>query len=749
MALDLTPRAQLAVGAAVKQPNLVLEIAGVGTLYGYLIIKKDALIGDPGLEIGDPTIDDAAFYIGGLEEIPGQENAITMDGTTNSIRQMLQIDIGQGTSISTMSVALIDTGSITKLITPGMVITDLLYTRCKVYMGFSDVAWPEDYVVIFRGVVTDITADAGKIVLTLAHPDDRKQGSLYAKCQPTLEGDITAIQTTLTVDSIDNMLFPITGPDGSIDPSFEAGVIIDNEVIKYTGITGNVLTGLVRGDLFTTAAIHTDQTQMSTFYRLKGNCVDLALKLMASTGDQSNYLDGVPCSSFVDIDGTHIANAVYFQFIDMIATNNIEIGDFVTITGAINGANNVTLQPILDIIDTLTGQYMLIGGTAAFVLEDASTAVIGFRSQFDTLPDGLALINDEIDIDEHLRLQRLFLSEFDYDFYLKDTIDDTRTFLEMEIYLPVAAFSLPRKSRCSLGYHIGPLPNQDIKTFDQTNIKNNSQTKLVRTTNRQFYNEIVYSYDEDIFTTDFLSGTITISELSKAQIKGYDKPLMITSKGLRSLNGANSIAESQSNRRLTWYQYAAEVLSFGVLFSDGFNSEIGDIVWVDGTTLKMPDIKTGLKGMAGRYFFVMNKTLNFKTGDIQLDCIDTHYVNTGRYGLISPSSLVTSGLSPTEFIIGESFSAEYGTAERKKWTNINGATVRVRSADFTTTAETVLQDVSTNTIRVSPALPFTPATGMIMELVKYDDQVLGQANLVYVAMADAVFPDGKKQFVML
>ncbi len=832
MSLALTERAKLAVNAAQKEPNIVLEIEGVDDLYGAIIIKKVARIGDTSLIIGDPATDIGAFFIGGLAEIDGQVNGVTMDGTTNSIRQTLDIDLGKGGSISTMSVALMDgDGSITRLITPGEMIPDILQARCKVYLGFKDVAWPEDYVVIFRGVVTDVTSDAGKVVLQLNHPDDKKQGSIFKNVKPKNSQALTSTQTFIQLDTIVDLLQRVAGPDGNYDDdTFASCLLIENELINYLNIieassftatmtinspcvvthashglqndqaiyftttgalptglsvnttyyilnksdntfqlaltaggaainttgsqsgvhTVNVLAGVgncTRGYLSTVATTH-DAGDASSFYRLMGNCIDLALKLMSSTGDGSFYLEELQATNFENVDGVAIPNSIYFQFTNLVTYHNVQIGDFVTVSGASNGANNCTLKEILDVIETDSGAYILVDDVT-FVSELATDAVVSFRSKYDTLPDGLALINDEIDIDEHVRLQQLFLGDFSYDFYLKDVIDDTRAFIENEIYSPVAAFSLPRKSRCSLGYHIGPIPGQDIKTFDITNIKEPSKMKLKRSTNRQFYNEIVYEWDESSLTTDFLSGLITISETSKAQIRGYNKTLKINSKGLRTTGSANEIAASQSLRRLKRYQFAAEVLTFSTLFADGFNVEIGDIIIVDGTDLKLPDIKTATKGMAARYFFVQNKTLNFKTGDVSLEVIDTNFSGTGRYGLISPSSLVVSGASSTQFTIGESFSGKFGAAEHKKWTNLRLADVRVRSADFSLTANTKIIDITTNDVTVSPALPWTPSDGMIMELVPYSDQTLDRVKQVYVHMRDSDFADGQHQYVML
>src|SRR5690606_19246989 len=114
-------------------------------------------------------------YIGGFNLVGDQDNLISFDGTSTSIKQTINTDKGEGTSISSLSIALIDDGFMTRLITPGEILDDLLQRRAKVYLGLKDTAWPDDYVVIFRGVVTDINPDAGKVILQLSHPDDKKR----------------------------------------------------------------------------------------------------------------------------------------------------------------------------------------------------------------------------------------------------------------------------------------------------------------------------------------------------------------------------------------------------------------------------------------------------------------------------------------------------------------------------------------------------------------------------------------------
>ena len=63
----------------------------------------------------------------------------------------------------------------------------------------------------------------------------------------TLDGDMTAIQTTIDVNTSDGTKFPSTGY-----------LIIGSEIVYYSGITDDEITGVTRGHLGTTAATHTD-----------------------------------------------------------------------------------------------------------------------------------------------------------------------------------------------------------------------------------------------------------------------------------------------------------------------------------------------------------------------------------------------------------------------------------------------------------------------------------------------------------
>jgi hypothetical protein len=741
MALVLSSKAELALKQSVKTPNIALEIDGLSTIIGARLLRETVRIGEPDLEIGDPELSDLAFYIGEDYAFSDQESIINFSGTSTSIKQTLNTDKGEGSSVSSLNVALLDDGFATRLITPGELLTDILARKVRVYMAPDESAtWPNDYVLIFRGIISDVDARPGSISLALTSPESKKRSTLFKPVETKLNGAINSSVTTLTLDSTTNVFQKILGPAGTYDSSFSSYVRIDDEIIRFDAVSGVTLTGCTRGQLGTTAASHSDNANVTTFYRLTGNPMDLALKLMLS-GFQGAYLSGVSATSFESVDGDPIANSIWFQGINVAEKYGLSIGDYVTTTGATNGANNTSLKTISDIQVDDDGSYIVLNGVT-FVTEATTSAVCSFRSKYDTIPDGMKMGGDEVDVEEHTSLFGLFFSGYELDFYLKEEING-REFLEKEIYLPIACYSVPRKARASVGYHIGPLPGETTVTLDETNVKNPDTIRLRRSISRNFYNEVIYKYEESATEDRLKSGYIAIAADSKTQIPAGNKTLIIEARGFRDILSGDNLAAQASSRRLKRYKFGAEVVSLSTLFETGFAVEIGDIVIYDGSSNQLPDIKTGLKGMAPRLFEVQNKTLDLKNGDIQIELVDTNFSVDTRYGLISPASSIESGTSTTRFKIP--------SADVPKWSRFTSTAVVVRNLSGSTIGNSIVQNISADgTVVVSPALSFTPTIGMLMELSTYiTSGTTDEIKIRYAFMRDTAFPDGSSQYVML
>jgi hypothetical protein len=750
MAFQLTPKAQIVADGIAKQPNLVLKIDGIDDIFGSALILKLIRVGEAGLFV------DGTWLVGGSRPVNDQLTAVSFDNSTTSIRQQLEIDKGRGSSITSLEIGLIDFNeAISQLVSPGVVVEDVLGRKASVFLGIDaeKVNYPDDYIRIFRGIIDDIQAGAGLIRINIAHPEQKKKAAIYQQIQTQLVGPINNTQTTIDVVSTLGMLKPVTGPDSTIDPAFKAYVRIGNEFIEYTGISGNQLTGCVRAQLGQPAANHAAEAEVTTLYRFQGRAMLLALKMMMSQGGP--FVDEVPTLSFVELPGGQfVGNAIVFNNFDLAEEFGLVLGDFISVTGAANPANNFTLRKILSIEQTETGQSYLIVDGPPLVVELESPALVSFRSQFDTLPEGLRLGSDEVDVDEHLRLDRLFLSNFAYDIYQKETIENGREWLEQEIYNPAGSYTLNRKAKASAGLFVGPIPTSATKVISDTNVTNPDKLRIRRTINRNFANTIVYRYEESALEERFLRGVIYQSATSLARIPIGVRSLVINSKGLRDSLLAQSITALAADRRLKRFRFGAEMVSgINVTFGSGFNIEIGDILVLDGENLQLVNTEDGTREKPSKLFEVVNISKNFKNGQITMDLLDTSFDGAARYGLIGPSSEIVLGSSETNFQIKAAYSkAQFGDNEFRKWTRYPNAAVRVRSPDFTArNNQSTIQQIVGNTITVATPLGFTPQPGDVMELAEYGlPQTQDTIKLIYGFMTDQpAFSDGKSPYQML
>lgn len=742
MAFDITNAADAASSKTNVEPILVLEVDGVSTVYGARIIGEKAKIGATGLEIGN-------FKIGGLVAVVDQSALISLDDSTTRITQTINPDTGASTSISSMRVSLIDKDlEISELITPDDTVSptfDMLGRKCKLWLGFSGTAWKQDFIIIFRGFIDEIDSGPGNITFNLAHPDTKKRSEAFQRADTELDGAITSGATTMTVDSTTNFLFPFsTTPTAVIDSAtIKHYVRIDDEIIRYETGTATTFATLTRGELGTTAAAHDDDSSIESFTRLEGNAMTLALKLMLS-GKNGPFLEDQPMKNFGFVSGVGaVTNSISFQGIDINRDFGLVTGDFITTTGASNGANNVTLKAIIEIVLVGSNSYMVIDGVS-FVTETDTAGVIDFRSQYDTLGEGLEMDADHVDVLEHERLLRLFLSSFSYDFFIKDTIQG-KQFIEEQIYNPTGGFGLPRKSRSSVGMHVGPLPGTNIKTLDGSNITNPSQLRLKRSTGINFQNTVTYRFDELALEDKFVRITPTVNATSLARIPVGPKALNITARGMRTSLQANTLIPTAANRRLRKYKFGAEFINnVKAHFGTGFNLETGDIVLFDMSVLKITDIQNGgTRSGESRLFQIDNKSIDFKTGDVALKIVDTNFDKDARLATISPASELNAGISATQFLIQESFSSIFGANEFKKWEQLIGASIRVRNSTYSIDGNAILESISGNTITLATSLGFTPAAGQIMELDIYDNQP-EFVKLLYVFLSDGTnnFADG-------
>lgn len=743
----LTKNARLSAQEVRKKPSLVVEFEGIEQKFGSATILRVIRIGDDDLFIGND------WKIGGSVEVEGQESALTFDAdfgsTTTKIDYKLNPDRGIGSSVSSLELAFVDDKADTILTI--FTENEMLSRKCRIWLSpnADNTTFPEDYIIIFRGIVDGINASPGGVVLNVSHPDQKKRQTIFTSVETELDGAIDGSTTSVILADASDLLTPVLGPNGINDTSLKFYIRVDDEIIRYTGTSGNTLTGVVRGELGTDPVAHDDEASVTSFYTLEGQATDLALKLMLS-GWNDYYYQGLPLTSVEEINPSEIVeNAVFFEGQDLSTIYGITAGDYITVSGCSNGANNVTLKLIDDVVKIEDGTYLVVDDVS-FVTENTppSGAVVAFRSKYDTLGEGLRMSPDEVDVFEHERLRSYFLSSFEYLFYLTETIDSGKDFIEKQIYSPIACYSIPRMARASVGYHIGPLPTAAIPLLNDRNVRQPGNITKRRSTGKNFYNTIIYKFDKALLDDKYLQGALFTNAESREQIPIGTKALTIEADGLRNA----AFASTNATRRLNRYAFGAEYFtSVKVFFSQGFNIEVGDLVLFDGTNLKIASFVTGLREGDVKLYEVISKSFNIVTGDISLELVDTNYSTAFRYALISQASFIKTGLSASSFIIQSSFESVFDQNEYEKWNRFvaGGLTVKVRNDDFSVVDEAGVDRFEGNTVFLTENLSFTPSAGMIMEMGDYPPSE--QIKLIYGFIAENAsgFSNGDEPYRML
>lgn len=726
MAQELSIKAELLSQKNNIDPQVILEIDGIDLIFGAIKVTKLWQIGDAGVTIGQ-----SGLLIGGSVEHPKQRDFINIDeGTTRNISQQIRIDQGGTTSISKMNINLVDkSGELTDIFQPDDTFLDILSPDATVYLNFEGGNHPQDSIVIFNGTIEETSFGAGNVTLSIAHPESLKRSELFQLVTTNLDGAINDSVTTISLDST----------TGIIEPSdiLESYVLINDELVQFTGISGNDLTGCTRGALSTTNVAHANNDEVTTFYRINGSVIPTALKLMLSGGDTYYIEDKAITDINFILDGSEVENSLYFGGEQVQQKINFTVGDLVTITGASEGANNVTDKEIISVFEINNGSYIVLEDGTGLVQELTTSAVVKVKSKYNTLNEGVGLKPHQVDIEEHEELNTLFGTSFPgFDFYVKDTIN-AKELLDQHLLFPNALFNLPRKGRVSLSMTLPPIASRGSKRITSENVTNPEKLKIMRSTNQLFYNAIVYRYDEIELDEKFRAGLIVQSTDSTNRIKVGNKPLTIDAKGIRKTAENDILLGLNANRLIKRYRYAAEKISVGVKYSTGFNVDIGDTVIFGDENLQISDISRGDRRFAPRVMEVTNKKLNIISGQVELELTTTNIGTDGRFGIFSPSSIVGSGSTVSQIVVTKSYNTGEFEKEKDKWQDYIGEKILVHDEDWTYSEEVTLVGfdlVNPNKMNVSPNLSSPPSASNIVDIAKYPSSTDKKVNELYKAV---------------
>lgn len=743
MSSPYTPPANFTLwnNQASKNMNIVVDIDGLALLSSTQVMRH--------LEYGDPaSYGDAGLEYGGLNTVPigtqigerQQKNILSLDGGSFTISQMLEPEQGRG-SISTISMTFIDKDSyMTQAVSQGIIVPEILGRQVRIWIGYAPTSWPQDYYVVWRGRVGQVNAEVGKVTLQFVDPNIIRRQQVFYCGVNSLSADIDNMVTTIPVNSNANFFEKITGPGGSYDTTVRTFIKIDDEFMEYqqagsegSGYGANQFVNVVRGVSPVTnmatpsvAASHTSGTEVDGYIMFTGNALDLALKIMLS-GWGGPYKTGQAIHSLglTDDYPVIVSNAIVLPSdVDAVRDLGVSIGDYVTVAGDSHSANNGTFV-VNGFDDTSRQSNGMILVNTTFINSDPSAATISIRSQYDVYPTGAGCVLPgwEVDIWTFQYYRNTFLANANNQMqFLLSGPETGKTFIESELLLPLGAYSLTRQGKISMGLTKPPIADSRSQTLSAANVIEPTSIVVSRgLNNRKFFNEIDWSFDCDE-TNTATSQRHSIDEGSIA-LFGIVSALPISSRGARTNLGFLNVVSGRETWLFNRYKNAAVLVDLKTNLQVGNQIEVGDIVVLnDSGGLQLPNFTTGIRNFGIQLMEVINRSLDLKTGIVQLKIEGGVGNVTDRYATVAPSSILASGNTSSRVIITDSFGAIFPANEQKKWTPYFGLKVRIHSPDFLVDGTTVMtgMDAANNyAILLAPALAFTPQPGYIMDLAQY------------------------------
>lgn len=757
----------------------VLKIEGLPFVFGSGLVQQRVKYGDPGLVYGAtygglPIVYGGLIPYGGLSggaEDPNKQKPylnLNKGGMTHS--QKVEPWEGKA-SVSTIDFTLTDINEeVLQVVSPGVVLDDILLKRVEFFVGFETIGFPDDFIRLYRGIVSGIDYEPGLITIRTSDPNMLRRQKLFEKAKTTLTAGIDASTTTIPVVSTDGFYSKINAP-GSLVPELyhQTAIKIDDEIMLLTVNPSGTNFTVSRGAYGTTATSHSIDTEVTAAFGFSDNALKLALKVMLSGWGGAPSVTDVPVARFVqtgDPDNPTVTYSMTFT-VDVRDEYGLNVGDYITVSGATNGNNNFTERPIVSFFDVagLKNRGVVLDDDPYFgpalVSEAPTSAVAAFRSQFDVYPEecGLKMRMIDVDVERHLQIANEFLTDdvSTLSFVIDEEEDSGKEFIEKQLYVPIGAFSLTRAGRCSVVVTAPPLPLYSLLELNSDVVIDADKARLSRAVNnRKFYNQIDISYNYVQGEFETFEKYIDSDSLERIPFK---EVLEIESRGMRTGLNASALIDRTVRRLFERYAFAAQTISFKVNWQLGAIVEAGDILLIqDNGELKFPDLNAGTRGLQPQLWEVLEKSTDLKTGVTTLTIINGVGANvTDRFGVIAPSSEIESGISTTQFRLKEdSFGAYYPGQEYRKWQNYLGLKVRVFAPDFSYEAETTLigfDDSDQFLVNVDPPLSFTPAANDILELAQYstssdqNDQAAAKVIHAYLSpVVDVVSGASSTQF---
>jgi hypothetical protein len=722
-----------------KQMAVVVEIDGVPELMTLGEIYTRVRYGDNGIYYG---IDGLNY--GGLRRIEGARPYLTLEGSL-SISQRLEPEQGRA-SISTFSLVFVDKDNyLTNLVSPGIVVDEIMGSKeVKIYIGYVETSWPDDYFVVFRGRITSINVNGPKLTLGLSDANQKRRRQLFNIAPTKLSLAINNSQTNIPVISATDFYQRILGPDGNYSSIVKTWIKIDDEWIQYDVKGTNYITALARSSTPTpigytanTVDVHALDADVNGAIEIgPENGIIIALKIMLS-GWNGPWITGLQPEALgdtLDVNNTS-TNVIKVPFNkDSKVQWGIVTGDYIYITGSAFNDGTYTVTGFDE--DSSGRLNRIIYLNQNLIPEFPTAGTFSIRSQFDVLPvaAGLRMNPSEVDIDTHILFKERFLSApyYDMQFTIMEKISG-KEFIESQIYLPLGCYSLTRYGKVSIGYTRPPVLIDDkLIEINASNIVNPTNMTYSRALNtRRFYNEIDYEWDVNS-DKNIYTNIIRNLDQNSLNLFGEESSLLVSAKGVWSTLGGDQLAYRTARALLTRYSNIAFEITLDVNMTAGSLVESGDIVMlVDNGQLQLPNLADGTRDIGQMLFEVLDRQLDIKTGTSKIKLLSGIFdTSQDRYGVVSPRSYLQSGSTVSILKL-------QGVNEFTKWTAHIGQQIQVHNDDWTYdyySRIVSLSPTNSNWLIIDPPLPTAPGLDYVVVIPYYSTSTDKTVNKGYKSL---------------
>lgn len=732
MGLVTTSSYDQANAQAQKEPIIACIIEGSPYIFSSNYLFTDLKYDDPGIFY------DGTYQYDGLRPVDRTKNIPLIDrkGSFSTISQKLEQWDGKA-SIETFNLKFVDYQQLlTKLCSPGFGLDEIINKKITILFGYKTISYPDQYLTLFKGYVNNYEITQGAVVLNLTDPSGKRKQDVFTPSVSKITVDVLSTDTIINVDSTDNFYRTILNAKGVADPTVTIGLILNSaEVVTFTNanILSQTQIQVTRAQYGTIAQAFKIGDKVESFIHFNDNPISIALKMMLS-GWNGPCFKNIALRGIINTDGFGILNdsITFGSGVDVVRDYGLNIGDFVTISGSTQGANNAVFT-VADF--AYNNRTIIVAEKGILIQEDPVgganlSALLAIRSKYDTYPvlAGLSLTTDDVLVSRHEYLRDTFIST-QFELSINGGEPSGKTFIETHLFKPVGAYALTQGARISLGATHPPLSQDLTKILSPSNVVDPSKIVVRRGVDtRFFYNAVLFEYAYDVLNDKFLR-SLEIDDADAMTRMGKSSVLKIECRGFPDSDYSRAQMLARAKRLLQRYKYAAETISLDTNFGTGHSIDGGDTVVLTDTTppiLKISNTETGERGIYSRVMEVQERTIRISEGKTSLTLLSNNGFNTtDRYGVISGSSKIdgTMPASTTSFWIKDSFGAKFPGAEYKKWQDYQGHKIIVHDNNWTVSGVSTFTLDKNNPYKINldSVLSFVPGNDYIFEFSPYDD----------------------------